>query len=311
MWLELVLFLIALFFVINAADVAIFASSRLSKIFKLSEFIVSFFVIAIIAVLPEATIAIIAAFNGIPELGLGALLGSNIVDLTVVFGLVAMCSKKGLRVKSEILRKDLFYLALLAFPVLLGFDGRLSRIDGVILLIGGLLFFVTLSIESRMFTKVFNHAKKRNTGLHVLLLIGSIAVLVIGSHFVVKYGFEFAKFAGLPAVLVGLIVVGLGTSLPELFFSIKAVRTNHEDLALGDILGAVIIDATIILGIVALISPFSFDPVFMIVTGIFMLLAGLAAMWFIRTGNVLTKKEGILLFLLYIVFVAVELYIVV
>src|SRR3989344_7776808 len=117
--LNLFIFLIFMFFLIKSADYATRYSSRLAKIFHLSEFVVSFFIVAVISTFPEATISIISALKGIPELGLGTLLGSNVADLALVFGIVAVVSIKGISIKSEILKKDLFYLALLLFQLLL------------------------------------------------------------------------------------------------------------------------------------------------------------------------------------------------
>ena len=138
---NLILFLAFLFVLIKSADYATHYSSKLAKIFRLSEFIVSFFIVAVISAFPEGTIAIVSAVKGIPEFGMGTLIGSNVADLALVFGIVALVAAKGVSVKSEILKKDFFYLALLLFPVLLGLDGRFSRIEGILLVLAGLSFF--------------------------------------------------------------------------------------------------------------------------------------------------------------------------
>jgi cation:H+ antiporter len=94
--------------------------------------------------------------------------------------------------------------------------------------------------------------------------------------------------------------VGIGSCLPELIFSLKAVRTKHDELALGDILGTVIIDATIILGIMALINPFNFNPIIIHSTGIILFLSGILVVLFLKSGKILSKKEGIILLIFYI-----------
>src|SRR3989338_1311980 len=129
--LDLVLFIVFLFILIKSAEYATRYSTRIARIFQISEFVFSFFIVAIISAIPEGTISVISALKGVPEFGLGALLGSNVADLTLVFGIVALLSAKGINVKSKILNKDFFYLALLLFPVVLGFDGHFSRVDGI------------------------------------------------------------------------------------------------------------------------------------------------------------------------------------
>ncbi|MFH1211644.1 MAG: sodium:calcium antiporter [Candidatus Woesearchaeota archaeon] len=304
--LNLCLFLAFLTVLIKSANYATKYSSKLARMFHLSEFIVSFFIVAVISAFPEGTIAVISAIRGVPEFGLGTLLGSNVADLALVFGIVALVSGKGITVKSEILKKDFFYLALLLFPVLLGMDGQFSRIEGILLVTAGLYFFFSLSIESKMFRKKFEGIKARHLFKNIGLLVLSLAALAISANYAIEFGVGFAKDIHLPPILIGLTIVSIGTCLPELFFSIKAVKNSHDELALGDILGTVIMDVTIILGITAIIKPFFFDPLIIYVTGIAMFIAGILTVLFITTGKTLSKKEGICLLLFYAFFIAIE-----
>jgi len=303
---NLVLFLVFLFILIKCASYAIKYSSRIAKILSFPEFIVSFFIVALISVLPEATISIISAFQGEPELGLGTLLGSNVADLTLVFGIVALFSSRGIKVKSRILSNNFYYLILLLFPLILGFDGRLSRVDGIILLLVGLLFFVKVYLDSHKFRKKFNHAKKRHFIKSLLFLILSMIIILLSAFLTVKFAVNFAYEVKLPSILIGLTILAVGTCLPELIFSIKAVRKNHDSLALGDVLGTVIIDATVILGLVAVISPFSYNPHNVYVTGTAMFLAGLLVTVFMKSEKSINKREGLLLILFYASFIIIE-----
>jgi cation:H+ antiporter len=304
--LNLGLFLFSLFILIKFAGYAIKYSSRLAKSLHLPEFLVSFFIIAIISVLPEATISIISAFKGEAELGLGTLLGSNVVDLTLVFGIVALFSSGGIKVKSKILNDKFFYLILLLFPLLLGFDGRFSRVDGIILVTIGVLFFIRTYKESKKFKKKFNNPKKEPFKKSLFLLILSFIIILASAYFTVKFAINFSTDAKIPGILIGLAIVALGTCLPELIFSIKAVRNNHDELALGDLLGTVVADATIILGIVTLISPFSYNPSSIYVTGGAMFLAGIFVITFMKTDKSINKTEGLLLIFFYILFLILE-----
>jgi cation:H+ antiporter len=307
--LNLALFLVFLFVLIKCAGYAIKYSSRISRALHFPEFLVSFFIIAVISVLPEATISIISAIRGNPELGLGTLLGSNVADLTLVFGIVALFSSGGIKVKSKILQNKFFYLILFLFPLLLGFDGRLSRVDGLILLLAGFLFFVVIYTESNRFRKEFTHEKKEKVLKNFLLLILSLAIILASAYLTVKFAVNFSNDVKVPAILVGIAILALGTCLPELIFSIKAVRKKHDQLALGDILGTVIADSTIILGIVAIISPFSYNPLSIYIAGGAMFLAGIFVILFMKSNRDLSKKEGLLLILFYIIYILVEFFV--
>lgn len=304
--LNLVLFLVSLFVLVKSAEQAVSHSSKIAKTFRISEFLVSFLIIAVISVFPEATVSIISALQGVPEFGLGTLLGSNVTDLTLVFGLVALFSMKGITVKSEILKKDMFYLILLLIPLVLGFDGNFSRIDGIVLILSGGTFFITLSIESRIFRKSDDEHRSRKWVKNFIFLVISLAFLIASAYYTVKFGVDFANDAGMPPFLVALTIVAIGSCLPELIFSLRAVKTSHDELALGDVLGTVITDATIIIGIIALITPFSFNPMIIYVTGSMMFIAGVMVIAFIKSGRVLSKKEGLYLLMFYIISLIVE-----
>jgi len=303
---NLILFLLSLFVLVKCAGYSIKYSSKIAKFLKLPEFIVSFFIIALIAVLPEATIAIISAIKGEPGLGLGTLLGSNVTDLTLVFGIVSLFSYNGIKVESKILRNNLYYLGLLVLPLILGFDGKFSRIDGLILILAGIFFFFKIFKDSKRFSKKFNHTKKEPVFKNFLLLLLSLGILLLGAFFTVKFAVNFAQDINLPVIIIGITILAIGTCLPELIFSIRAVKNNRDGLALGDILGTVVTDATIILGLVAVISPFSYNPYNIYVTGVAMFLAGIFVTIFMKSEKSLNKWEGVLLIIFYVLFVFAE-----
>jgi len=306
MLFNIALFTLALIFLIKSADLCIDYSSKIARAFKLSEFMASFFIVAMISVLPEGAISIISAIEGDATIGIATVFGSIIADMTLVFGLVAIFSRTSLVVRSEVIRKDFLYLLLILLPVILGVDGTFSRIDGVVLILGGLLFIFTLSIESGMFKKTWNHVKRETVFRHSILFLLSMAVLLVSAHFLVTYGIRIATELDISVLFIGLIVAAIGTCTPELFFSIKAVRSGHEELALGDLLGTIIIDATLLIGVTALIRPIAFEPNFLLNLGVFMFVGGLLLLWFIKTDKVLTKREGVLLLLFYLIFLITQ-----
>ncbi|MFA5382948.1 MAG: sodium:calcium antiporter [Candidatus Micrarchaeia archaeon] len=304
--INLLLFLVFLFILIKCAGYAIRYSSILAKILRFPEFIVSFFIVALISVIPEATIAIIAAFNGQPELGLGTLLGAKVADLTLVLGIVALFSLKSVKVKSKILKNNIFFLILLLCPIILGINGIFSRWEGIILILLGISFFVKIYKDNNISRKKFKKVETEPFAKSLFLLILSLGFILLSAFLTIKFAVNFANDAKLPAVLVGLTIIALGTCLPELIFSIKAVKKDHDNLALGDIIGTVVADATIILGLVAIISPFNFNPYNIYITGTAMFLAGLIVTIFMRSEKSINKKEGILLILFYIIFILTE-----
>ncbi len=306
MLLNFLLFIGSLLILIKSAEYCTEYASKVARIFHLSQFIVSFFIVSFISVFPETMISVISAVRGVPEFGLGALLGSNVADLTLVFGIVALFSTKGIPVRSEILKQDFMYLFLLLVPLLVGWDGYFSRADGVLLIMGGVFFLFTLSFQSKSFKKQWSSVNHSLLFKYICLLVLTLIVLIAAANYTVKYGTHFASDLNIPAVLVSITIISIGTCLPELFFSIKAIKQDQNALALGDILGTVIIDATIIIGLLGVIHPFHFNPHAIYVTGVAMFIAGLLTILFIRTNKVLSKSEGIYLILFYLVYLIVE-----
>ena len=306
MFLLFLLLIASLIIVVKSADFAITYSTKLAQSLHLSKYVVGFIIIAVISILPETFISITSAIQGIPSFGLGTLFGSNVADLTLVFVLVIFVSGRNLKIESKIIKNRFLHIGTMMVPIILGFNGYYSRIEGIVLMCVGLSFYFIVLRKNAY--KVDVDREKFNA-LNLLFLLLSMGALLLGAHLTVQYGVGLAKSLHVSPTLIGLFIVALGTTLPELLFSIKAAEHHHDGLALGDILGTVIADATIVVGLLASINPFAFNPRIIYITGIFMVLSTILLFYFMKTGKVLTKKEAILLFIFYIVFVLAELFI--
>lgn len=304
MLISFILLILSLALVIKSADFAIHYSTRLAESFKLSKYIVGFLIVAVISILPEAFISITSALEGIPSFGLGTLFGSNVADLTLVFAMVVLFASRSLKIESKIIKNRYLHIGIMSVPILLGLNGYYSRWEGLFLIIIGLAFYYYI-LKNDGYD--IDAPRERFKITDLLLLLASMGLLLLGSHLTVKFGVNFANGLHVSPVLIGMFVVGLGTTLPELLFSIRAAKRKHDGLALGDILGTVIADATVVVGIVALINPFAFNQRIVYITGLFMLFGTILLFHFMKTGKVLTKKEALLLILFYLLFVSAEL----
>ena len=310
--LNLFFLAISLFLVMKSSSYAIKYASNLAYALKFPKYVVGFIVVAVISILPETFIAINSAIKGIPSFGLGTLFGANVADLTIIFAIIIFSTASGVRINSRILESNKWYPFFIALPIFAGIDGYYSRSEGIFLIVAGAIFYyLTFKSHHRecSVVKEDNHSHSHNNkhGLKNLgYLLLSMAVLLFGANLTVKYGVSFAQFMKVNPVLIGILVVGLGTCLPELSFSLRAVKHKDNCLALGDILGTVISDATIVVGILALINPFYFPQKIVYITAMFSVLASILLFHFMRSGKILTKKEALFLFFFYAVFVATE-----
>ena len=301
---NVLIFVAAFLLVIKGALLATKYAERLAENFHLSKYTVGFIIVAIISILPETFISINAAIEGIPAFGLGMLFGSNIADLTLVFAVIILTAGRSLKVESNVL-KNRAYSFLLLLPLVLGLDGHFSRPEGMVLIIAGAIFYYITLKDGTDGSPYLHNGEGRIKNFLMLLL--SMAILLVGAHFTVTSATAIAGYLGISPILIGMLVVGLGTTMPELFFSLRSVKKDDDSLAIGDILGTVLADATVVVGVLALISPFAFPQKIIYITGAFMVAASFILFHVMRSGRTISKKEAYFLFFFWLMFVLAEL----
>src|SRR3989344_1632124 len=266
--LDLVLFIFFSVVLVKSSTLALKALIKIAHYFRLNEFIISFVLFGIASSLPETFIAISSAIRNIPHICVGTIIGSNIADLTIIMGIVAIYARK-IKIKSTIFKWDMFYLLLCGLPFLLSIDGQLSRIDGIILIIFFVLYFnFIISNRAKYKTKIFEHVPKKQLHKNITLFIIGVGLLVLSSNLIVDYASKLAIEVNIAPILIALLLLGLGTTLPELTFSLNSINKGHKELGLGDLLGVVIVDSTFVLGLVAIIRPIIISKLILISAGI-------------------------------------------
>jgi len=288
------------------------ALTRISKFLGWKEFVVSFFIVAFATTIPNFFVDIISALNKVPELAFSDVVGTNIADLTLIVALSALVSKMGLSVPSRTVQgSSIFTIGVAILPLLLIQDGVLSRSDGILLLITFLIYLAWLFQKRERFEKVYDGIPEK-LGFkfflkNIFLLIFSILLLLISSQGIVKSAIFFSEYLKAPLSLIGILIVGLGTALPETSFTLQAARKSQDWMIVGDVMGSVIMTATLVLGTVALICPIKisdFSP--FIIGRFFLIISALFFLLFIRTGQKITRKEAAFLLGIYLTFVLVE-----
>jgi cation:H+ antiporter len=305
-------FIVSCFLLALSSKWLIGSLSRIALYLRLKEFVVGFFIMAFAVSLPNFFVGIISAFNGIPQLSFGDVIGGNIVDLSLVIGLAALLSKGGLSAQSQTVQgSSIFTIFIGVLPMLLVSDQQLSRMDGVLLILSYVLYVSWLFSKRERFTKIYDHAPSsinfKNFIRDLVFLVFSVILLLGGARGIVASASVFANALAAPIGLIGLFIVGVGNSLPEGFFSVQAARKGQDWMILGDLMGGVVITATLVLGIVALISPImitDFSP--FAIARIFLILSAVLFLFCLRSGARVSKREGILLLLIYVSFLITE-----
>ena len=277
------------------------------------EFVVAFFVMAFASCIPNFFVDISSAFRGIPQLAFGDVIGGNVVDLTIAVGLAALISG-GITTNSRVVQSSLIFTFIVAvLPLLLIWDGKLGRADGLVLISFFFIYIYWLFSKKERFCKVYKEKNIKKGRIFFIkdlikMTIGVI-VLLFAAQGIIKSSIVFSGTFNISLPLVGILIVGLGNALPEVYFAFISSKKDQGWLILGDIMGAVIIPATLILGIVALIAPIeisSFSISTFAVARFFMIISALLFFFFLRTGKKVSRREGLILLFLYISFLICE-----
>lgn len=307
------------FLLIKAADLTIRALDSLSHRLQIRQFALTAFLLAFATTLPELSVSLASAFEGRPNLALGVAIGSNIANLSLVVGGAAALGG-AMPVIGEFLKKDLFYTFLAgSLPLLLLLDKHLGIGDGTVLLVVYGWYNYTILRQTENVARVhqqgtvrrmlaFLHEKQTERQLGWLVV--GVAAMVASADMVVQAASALAITLLVPPLLVGLILVAVGTSLPELSFGIRAVRQRRVAMVFGNLLGAVVANSTLILGLTAILRPIQLDgglQSYLVATLAFLVIFNV--FWlFVRTKKKLERWEGLLLISIYLGFVLVELW---
>jgi cation:H+ antiporter len=317
------LILIIVFFsfvLIKAADMVIVATRRLSRETHTKVFVLSAVILALGTSFPEFFVGLTAALEKSPNLSLGDVTGSNIANIALIGGLAAFFVGR-VNVRGEYIKREVG-IALVAgmLPLILLIDGSLSRVDGLILLASYFAYatsffrerFIQIGEEQReesfiyRFLRQFNHINARKKREMGRLFVG-VALLLFSADVIVKSAVFLASLAHIPEFVVGVIIVAIGTSLPELAFSIRSLEDHEPQMFFGNLLGSTIANSTLVIGTVAIIYPIQLAAAnkYYVASAVFLIV--FLGFWiFIRTKHRLDRWEALLLLMMYLVFVIVE-----
>ena len=253
--------IIGLAVLVWSADTFIDGATELAVKFNVPSFLIGVLILGVGTSAPELVVSALSAFAGSPGLALGNAYGSNIINITLVLGLTAIISP--IVIRGSVVKQDMILLlavtALAAFQLV---DGDLSRTDGIVLLVA---LLAVMALQIYLALKNNTEAtdidvKEVNVGKAFGTLILGLVLLIASSRAIVWGAVELATIWGMSELLIGLTIVAIGTSLPELVASIVAARRGEDDMALGNIIGSNLFNTLGVVGFAAIIHPLAVEP---------------------------------------------------
>lgn len=311
MVVSFILLIVGFVLLVKGADFFVDGSSSIAKFLKIPSIVIGLTIVAFGTSAPEAAVSIIAGINGSNDIAVGNVIGSNVFNILVVLGVSAAI--KSVSIDSQIIKKDYPFMILATLALALfsffSFFGNgtvhsISRIEAFILLALMAVFLYSV-ISSALRTRKENASAleddkpKYGIGKSILFTLGGLAGIIIGGQLVVDSASDIATGFGMSENLVGLTIVAVGTSLPELVTSIVAARKGESDIAIGNVVGSNVFNILFVLAASAAITPMNIGAQ-SLVDLIVLIAITLLTYVFCVTQKKVTRPEGVTLVLMYI-----------
>ena len=329
MFVQFLLLVLGLVLIVKSADILIDSAAKIARLYGVSSFIVGITVIAFGTSAPELAVGLISGFAKANELTLGNIIGSSLSNIALIVGLSALLSP--LRVKDDIVRRELpmLFVTQAVMCLFIIFDHRMTRLEGLILLFCFIAFMVyiirnakksmTIRIDAEgdidtdfdgnsvpLETEIASSLPGKNALLKLWILsIISLAGLFVGGRLTVLSSTNIAESFGLDETLIGLTVVALATTMPELITSLIAVRKKEPDIVLGNCIGSILFNIMLVLGASSVINPITvqtnvnFDLIAMMFVTLILLIVSLVK-------KKLARVTGILLLLCFVTYMTIK-----
>lgn len=294
------LLLVGFVLLLKGADFFVDGSSSIAGILRVPSIVIGLTIVAMGTSAPETAVSITAGLAGNSDISLGNIVGSNIFNLLMVIGVSALL--RPITTHKDMLRRDLWWnVAVSAVLFLLLLDGRLNRLEGVLLLAGmaAYLFIVIRSaIRDRSDAEPI---RQLSVNRSILYIIGGLIAIIFGGNLVVDNASLIARSLGMSDTLVGLTIVAIGTSLPELMTSIVAARKGDSGIALGNAVGSCIFNIMFILGASSVLTPIHVAPELLIDAAILIIVCVLILV-LAKTQRETSRMEGVICILCYVAY---------
>ena len=293
--MNIILLVLGFILLLKGADWFVDGSSSIASRFGIPQLIIGLTIVAMGTSLPEAFVSITAALKSNAAITIGNVVGSNILNVGIILGITALI--RPLHIQNSTIKYEMPFMILVTIVlILLGINTTISRLDGMIMwlfFLGYLYYIFKMSKNQMEETEI----KKTNP----LFIPLGLVCLMVGSNFAVDAATNIAISLGVSQRFIGLTIVALGTSLPELVTSVTAAKKGNADIAIGNIIGSNIFNILFVVGSSALITPVPFEYHF-IIDSFVAILIGLVLYLCTKKTRVLDKKAGILLLVTYSIY---------
>ncbi|MBD3248689.1 hypothetical protein GF336_01470 [Candidatus Woesearchaeota archaeon] len=304
---HILIIIASLVLLILAADKALDGIVNYARKLGLSGYLIGLIVISIGASMPELVSSLMGSFEGDAGVIFGTILGSNISGIALVVGASALFAKK-LDLDPHVLERTevmTFFMVLLPFILIL--DGVLGRIDAAVMILVYLVYIYMVWRKEGQMGGIKKDVKLERIYLDGIIFALALAVILLSGRYLVYSSIRVSSILEIPSYLVSLVIIGLGTSMPDLTVSIRSLMKGEKGIGIGNSLGSIVVKSLLFLGILALLNPIIVDP-WTIAFAEFALLLSIGLIFYFTSKKMLTWKHGLILIGVYLVFILKEVF---
>ena len=310
--------LIALGFVllVKGADFLVDGASGVAKRFHIPEIIIGLTIVSIGTSMPELFVSITSAIDGYSDMAIGNVIGSNLCNLLLILGISAAINPIIFKKETKLIEIPICLGVSIVFLILANIGNSISRIDAIILIalfIGFICYTIMMAKKGEDFDEISEEekqrsaeeGKKRKIVVNIIYIIVGIIALKIGGDLVVEHSEKIAKMFNVSDKIIGLTIVAIGTSLPELVTSVTAALKKNSDIAIGNIIGSNIFNMLLIIGAAAAISPMNYNTSYNLQMGILIVATIVLGIFpYTDRKDEMTISNGITYLMLYALYMA-------
>jgi len=298
---DFVIFIIGFLVIIKSADLLTNGAEGIARAFRIPRIIIGLTIVSLATTAPEFTISTISSYMKVSGMAVGNAVGSCIANIGLILAIAAII--RPINFNPRVTRQELLFLitaVIILFLIIL--NNRINLWDGVFLCFLLIVFFIYIILRELKVKKVSNEEAASNYNIRkdcIQFLIGAIGVVLSAKYAIIPSGINIAHFLKVPEIVIGLSIVALGTSLPELVTAVIASTKKMGELAAGNVIGANILNILWVLGISSLINPLDIDVQTRVITLPVLFFITVFMFLFSRTKFTLSRKEGLILFFIY------------
>lgn len=315
MFVSILFIIIGFIGLIKGADFLVEGASNIAKKFNIPEIIIALTIVSIGTSMPELFVSLTSGIDGLSDISIGNVVGSNIANLLLILGITAIIRPIAVKKETKFVEIPVCFITTLIFWTFCNLGGNITRLDGIVFVALFLLFIVYTIIVAIKHNQVYSKEKREPIDkislFKDIIDIGlGIIALKIGAELTVDNAINISRILNISEKVISVTVLAVGTSLPELFTSVSAAIKGKSDIAIGNIVGSNIFNILLILGVTAIINPLTYNMSFnkdltlLIISTVLLMIFP-----FIPKKDEMTRGNGVIYLILYFVYIGTLIFI--